>query len=303
MQHFSNISAYCDYMNIPHPAHPQVLVFDLKKDAEILQNRLKTSPPITNDFYLVSMKKTISGNYFYGRTQYDFQKGLMLFTSPNQVLAWENAEIDNSGYAITFHKDFLKGHALNRQIKEYHFFNYSVNESLHLSPKEEETIESIYLNLYKEYHANPDDFSKSIMLAHIDTLLQYCNRFYNRQFIHRKELNQSTIKQFNLILREYMKADLLTQEGIPTVQWMAENLKMTQRYLNDLLKKETSKTASELIQLFLIDEAKNRILAPNASISQVAYDLGFEYPAYFSRLFKKKVGISPKKYMSEYTSN
>lgn len=303
MKHFSTISAYSKYLNILPPEHPQVMVLDLEKDTELLKNQIKNSPPITNDFYLISMKRVIQGQYIYGRTQYDFQKGIMLFTSPNQVLAWENVEIDRSGYAITFHKDFLKGHELFNKIKDYHFFNYSVNESLHLSPIEEKTIEMIYKNLYKEYYANPDDFSKDIILAHIDTLLQYCKRFYNRQFIHRKELNKSIVFRFKRILQRHLDEGLLQDNGVPSLQFLAEEMQMSQRYMSDALKKETGQSATDNINLFLIEQAKNLLLMPNVTVSETAYSLGFEYPQYFSRLFKKKTGMSPKTYIESSSLN
>ncbi len=296
MKHFETLSSYSEYLNIPQPEHPRIMVVDLKKDAELLKNRIKSSPPITNDFYLISMKKVITGAYKYGRTNYDFEKGAMIFTSPNQVLAWDNVELDEDGYAVTFHKDFLNGHKLASTIKSYDFFSYSANEALHLSPKEQLTIESIYQNIYKEYHANPDDFSANIIQAHIDTLLQYALRFYNRQFIHRKEHNLSIIKQLNYHLKVYLEIQTKSEKGIPTVEWLANELQLSQKYLNSLLKKETGKTTLENIHLFLIDEAKNRLLEPNNSVSDVAYSLGFAYPQYFSRLFKKIEGITPKEF-------
>lgn len=303
MQHFSDLSSYCDYLNIPQPEHPQFMVLDLEKDKDLLKNRRATSPTITNDFYLISMQKLISGNYQYGRTQYDFQKGLMLFTAPNQVLAWENSEMDTKGYGVTFHKDFLRGHELFDKIKEYNFFNYSVNEALHLSPKEEKALEAIFNNLYNEYHANTDDFSKNILLAHIETLLQYCKRFYNRQFIHRKELNTSVVRQFKDILQTHFDKGLLRENGIPTLQFFAEQLQMSQRYMSDTLKKETGHSTTDNIHLFLVEQAKNLLLEPKASISEIAYQLGFEYPQYFSRLFKKKTGVSPKEYVDRSLLN
>jgi len=173
----------------------------------------------------------------------------MSFTSPNQVLAWENTEIEFAGYSITFHKDFLNGHELFDKIKDYTFFNYSVHEGLHLSPKEEKTLDAIFNNLYNEYHANPDDFSKDIILSHIDTLLQYCKRFYNRQFINRKELNLSVVHKFKTILQAYLNEGLLKENGIPSLQFLSGKLEMSQRYMSDTLKKETGKSATDNIKL------------------------------------------------------
>ena len=174
---------------------------------------------------------------------------------------------------------------------------------MHLSPREEKQIESIVENIEMEYQNNQDEFSKEIIISQLSTLLKYANRFYERQFLNRKELSNNLLEQFNRGLDRYFESGLLQEKGIPSIEQMAHSLSVSQRYLSDTLKKETGKTTTEHLHMFLIDEAKNVLLKPNKSISEVAYELGFEYPPYFSRLFKKKEGISPKEYREKYQMN
>lgn len=219
-------------------------------------------------------------------------------------MQWDNNLVfEAEGFSIIFHEDFLKGTNLAQQIKKYSFFSYSINEALHLSPKEEQVILSIVDNIEVEYHNNQDVFSKDIIISQLDTLLKYANRFYERQFLNRKELSNSLLEQFNLYLMEYFESGQFQEKGIPSIEQIANQLNVSQRYLSDALKKETGKTTIEHLHLYLINEAKNLLLQPNKSISEVAYELGFEYPPYFSRLFKKKEGMSPKEYREKYKIN
>lgn len=264
----------------------------------------ESSPPITNDCYSISLKKIVKGEVNYGRTKYDFTNGALIFIAPRQVLQWDESVIyDQKGFSINFHEDFLKGTELVHQIKKFGFFSYSANEALHLSPKEERQIESIVENIYIEYQNNQDEFSKEIIISQLSTVLKYANRFYERQFINRKELSNDLLEQFNQQLSAYFDSGKLEEYGIPNIEQIADQLSVSQRYLSDTLKKETGKTSTEHLQLYLIDEAKNILLNPNKTISEVAYELGFEYPQYFSRLFKKKEGISPTAYREKYKLN
>ena len=264
----------------------------------------ESSPPITNDCYSISLKKIVKGEVNYGRTQYDFTNGALIFIAPRQVLQWDSSVVyDQKGFSINFHEDFLKGTELAHQIKKYGFFSYSVNEALHLSPKEEKQIESIVESIDIEYQNNQDEFSKDIIISQLGTLLKYANRFYERQFLNRKELSNDLLEQFNQQLSTYFDSGQLQEKGIPSIEQMADQLSVSQRYLSDTLKKETGKTSTEHLQLYLIDEAKNNLLNPSKTIAEVAYELGFEYPPYFSRLFKKKEGISPTEYREKYKMN
>ncbi len=288
MQHFKTLSAYIDYLGLPLPEHPMLSVFNSKGDGNLPCPR-ESSPPITNDCYSISLKKFVKGNLNYGRTKYDFMNGALIFIAPRQVLQWDESVVfEQKGFSINFHEDFLKGTTLAHQIKKYSFFSYNTNEALHLSPKEERQIESIVENIEVEYQNNQDAFSKEIIISQLDTLLKYANRFYERQFLNRKEISSSLLEQFNQYLTGYIESEQLLEKGIPSIEQIADKLLVSQRYLSDTLKKETGKTTTEHLHLHLIDEAKNILLQPNKSISEVAYELGFEYPPYFSRLFKNK---------------
>jgi AraC-like DNA-binding protein len=303
MQHFRTLTEYLDYLELPRPEHPMFSVFSATGDG-LMPCPRESSPPITNDCYSISLKKIVKGDLNYGRTKYDFTNGALIFIAPRQVLQWDERVVyDQKGFSINFQKDFLNGTELAQQIKKYGFFSYSANEALHLSPKEEKQIESIVENICIEYQNNQDAFSKDIIVSQLSTLLKYANRFYERQFLNRKELSVDLREQFNQFLAHYFESGNLQLDGIPSIEYIADRLSVSQRYLSDTLKKETGKTTTEHLQLFLIDEAKNILLNPNKTISEVAYDLGFEYPPYFSRLFKKKEGISPTAYREKYTSN
>lgn len=303
MQHFKTLSAYLDYLELPRPEHPMLSVFSAIGDG-FLPCPKESSPPITNDCYTISFKKIVKGDLNYGRTKYDFTNGALFFIAPRQVLQWDSSVVfEQKGFSINFHEDFLKGTELAHQIKKYGFFSYTVNEALHLSPKEEKLIESIVESIDMEYQNNQDEFSKEIIISQLSTLFKYANRFYERQFFNRKELSNDLLEQFNQQLDDYFDSGQLQEKGIPSIEQIAESMSVSQRYLSDTLKKETGKTSTEHLQLYLIDEAKNILLNPNKTIAEIAYELGFEYPPYFSRLFKKKEGISPTEYREKYRMN
>nr|WKN34803.1 helix-turn-helix transcriptional regulator [Tunicatimonas sp. TK19036] len=303
MQHFKTLSAYLEYLELPSPEHPMFSLFSAMGKG-FLPCPKESSPPITNDCYSISFKKFVKGDLTYGRTKYDFTNGALFFIAPRQVLQWDDSAVfEQNGFSMNFHEDFLKGTELAHQIKKYGFFSYSVNEALHLSPKEERQIELIIENIALEYQNNPDSFSKDIIISHLSTLLKYAHRFYERQFIHRTELSNDLLDRFNQQLEDYFDSGQLQEHGIPSIEQLADKLSVSQRYLSDTLKKETGKTTTEHLHLYLLDEAKNILLNPNKTISEVAYELGFEYPPYFSRLFKKKEGISPTEYREKYKLN
>lgn len=303
MKHFKTLSAYFDYIELPRPEHPMLSVL-FAKGEDFLPCPKESSPPITNDCYSISLKKIVKGNLNYGRTKFDFTNGALIFIAPRQVLQWDSSVVfEQKGFSINFHEDFLKGTELAHQIKKYGFFSYSANEALHLSPREEKQLESLVENIEIEYHNNQDSFSKDIIISQLSTLLKYANRFYERQFLNRKELSNNLLEKFNIQLAAYSESGQLQEKGIPSIDQIAEKMSVSQRYLSDTLKKETGKTTTEHLQLYLIDEAKNILLNPNKSISDVAYELGFEYPQYFSRLFKKKEGISPSEFREKYNMN
>lgn len=288
MEHFKTLSAYLEYLELPRPEHPMFSMYTAFGD-DILPCPKSSSPPITNECYSISFKKFVRGELTYGRTKYDFTNGALFFISPRQVLQWDDAIVsDQKGFSINFHESFIKGTELGQQIKKYGFFSYSVNEALHLSPKEEKQMELIVENMELEYHNNQDSFSKDLIISHLSTLLKYAQRFYERQFINRQEITFDLLERFNNQLKAFFESGQLQENGIPSIAQIAESLSVSQRYLSDSLKKETGKSSTEHLQLFLIDEAKNILLEPSKSVSEVAYELGFEYPTYFSKLFKKQ---------------
>lgn len=302
---FSNISEMHDYFNYPEPENPLFSIIHTKNvDADQISCKDTDEQfSITSNFYSISLKNIISGEIQYGRTKYDCSNGTMLFMSPNQNMKIKDIVISSESYHIAFHEDYIAGHEIRNKIRKYGFFNYSVNEALHLSPKEEQMMKSILVNIKEEYYNNQDEYTKELILSQLDTLLKYSDRFYKRQFINRKKLNTDLSEKFNLILIDYFESNMLELNGIPSIEWVANKLSVTQRYLSDALKVETGRSALDHINSFLIDEAKNLLLQPNVSISETAYKLGFEYPQYFSRLFKKKVGISPTEYIDQFAMN
>lgn len=292
--HFKKISDLFEYQGVPAPENPLLGLVQFNEASEAMKNK-----EVSYDFYTICFKKIESGEFWYGKTKYDSDKGLMYFLKPGQVLNIYDVEIKEKGFSIYFHEDYLMGHSLFKEIRKYNFFDYEINEALHLSPREKEVMWSLYHKIEAEYHNNPDEFSKPIILSHLDSLLKYAQRFYKRQFIDRKPLSGSTITKFNEYLVGYFETREAAEKGLPTVNQMALQLNLSPKYLSDLLKQETGKTAMELIHLFVISEAKNMIVSGEKSISEIAYQLGFDNPPYFSRLFKKEVGLSPKEYKNQ----
>lgn len=302
---FKTISDFNAFNGFPEPENPLFSVSKISNDPKNIHNCDHNSEAISLkcDFYNIAFKNIVAGELIYGRTKYDSSKGTLLFTGPEQIVIFKELAISSEAYHIAFHKDFILGTPLYDKIKKYNFFEYRVNEALHLSPKEEKQLKSLFNNIHEEYHNNQDEFSKEIILSQLETLLKYSDRYYKRQFLNRKTINQSMISRFTDVLNEYFEAGDLLNKGIPTVEWLAGKLQVSHRYLSDMIKAETGKTAIDQVNLFLIEEAKNLLLAPEASISETAYKLGFEYPQYFSRLFKKKTGKSPKEYISSLSNN
>ena len=284
-------------MGLPKPKHPLVTVVQTKDfNTEINFNGVK----VINNLYQVNLKQLGCGNLFYGKNSYDYEEGTLVFTSPGQVTLFEGempAESDDDeGWVLAFHPDLIRKSSLSDKIEHYSFFNYDVNEALHLSGEELQTIEEILDKIVKEYSQNLDKHSQNLIISNIELLLDYCTRFYDRQFYTRTNLNSDIVSKFERLLRTYYQTAKSSDLGIPSVQYMAGELNFSSNYLSDLLKKETGKTAQEHIHLFVIEKAKNILLNSNNSISEIGYSLGFEYPQHFSNLFKSKTGFSPSEY-------
>lgn len=298
--HFTDLKSFCEFFQAPLPEHPLFNIVSSELDEHSIAVCENHPIRVSSDFYTISLKKVIGGEILYGRTKYDCQNGTMLFIAPGQEIEIREVKVSGKFTTICFHKDFIRGWDIQNRMKKYHFFAYSTNEALHLSPKEERLMDSIFVNIEAEYHNNQDEFSKDIILSQLDTVLKYANRFYKRQFLNRQEMSGSVFSQFETLLSTFFEEDRLEVNGVPQVEDMAKELGLSPRYLSDSLKVETGKTAIEHIHLYLIEEAKNLLLEPRFTVSETAYHLGFEYPQYFSRLFKKKVGISPTEYRNQY---
>lgn len=294
MKHFKTISELHKAQGYPPPENPLLGLKRLKKSSIPLN-----TTEVSYDFYFICLKRLKIGNIWYGKTKYDHDRGFMYFMKPRQIISLHDVQLMGKGFSIEIHEDFLMGHPLFTEIKKYDFFDYETSEALHLSPKEESIIWSLFNKMETEYCNNTDEFSKSIILSHLESILKYAQRFYKRQFIDRKPLSGLMVTKFNEHLNEYFINGDAEGKGLPTVNYMANQLNLSSKYLSDLLKQETGKTALELIHLYVVSEAKNMIISGDKSISEIAYRLGFENPPYFSRLFKKEVGISPKEFKNQ----
>lgn len=290
MQHFKSLAEMHRNNGFPMPENPLFSVYRCTQTCSLGDREF------TSDFYMIGFKKLKAGVIKYGRTRYDHENGSMIFVKPRQIIQFTSMEFEEDAFIIFIHEDFLNGHFLHDEIDRYAFFDYEANEALHLSPREEQIMWDLFFKIQTEYQDNPDEYSREIILTHIDSMLKYSQRFYKRQFINRAELSGKMVSRFNDALAAWFKNGLLLNLGLPTVSAMASQLNLSARYLSDLLKQETGKTAIELIHIYLVNEAKNRLTGQDQSISEIAYDLGFENLPYFSRLFKKETGVSPNQF-------
>lgn len=260
-------------------------------------NHLPTHFPIdfSFEFYAIGLIRNMKGKIECGRRSYDFQKGTMFFLAPNQLVGHTlSAMEDADGWLLFFHRSYLANHNLENEILNYGFFDYSVDEALHLSKKEEKSIEQLFENIYEEQQAAIDHYSRSVVVSNLELLLTYSNRYYSRQFITRNDVESTFIMEFDKMLNQYFDQHNLEEDGIPTVAFFAAKLNISPKYLGDKLRVLTGKTAQEHIFIKLTEQAKVQLLQKKHSVSEIAYQLGFEYPQYFSRFFKKRVNMSPK---------
>jgi len=293
MKHYKSLTALHRDNGFTPPENPLISLYRCNKTCSIGDREF------TSDFYMIGLKKLKSGVIKYGRTKYDHENGSMMFVKPRQVVELRDLHFEEDGFIIFMHEDFLNGNPLHSEIKNYGYFEYEINEALHLSPKEENTMWNFYRNLEGEYNNNLDEFTRELMLTIISSMLKYAQRFYKRQFINRADFSGNTISKFNGFLEKYVENGKYNAGGLPTVNHLAEEMNISPRYLSDLLKQETGKTAMELIHIFLISEAKNLLVGSKHNIAEVAYQLGFENISYFSRLFKQEVGVSPMGYKKQ----
>lgn len=251
-------------------------------------------------FYCIFLKETKCGDLRYGKEPYDYQEESLVFVAPGQILTVEKylPGVKPKGKVLIFHPDFLRGTLLSNIMNDYNFFSYASNEALHLSKKEREMVVNMFVTIENELKQNMDKHSKILVISHLQLLLNYSTRFYDRQFITREHVNKSFLERFESILNSYFSSEKPQDSGLPTVSYCAEELHLSANYFGDLIKKETGITAQEYIQTKVIDTAKERIFNIDKSISEIAYELGFKYPQHFTRLFKQKTGMSPMDYRS-----
>ena len=293
MNHYDTIKKYAEAFN-NKALHPLIAYVDLNKSLPMLRSQFMLG------FYAIVIKETRCGDIRYGNQYYDYDEGTMVFIGPNQIIKQEpEGEIlQPYGKALIFHSDLIKGTNLGKHIHEYTFFSYASYEALHLSNKEREKILVCFDNIENEIIQHIDRHSKKLILSNLELLLNYCTRFYDRQFITREFISQGIIEQFEQHLNEYLRHEKLQEIGLPTVSFFAEKLNLSPNYFGDLIKKETGKSAIEYIHLKLLEYAKEKIMDKTKSISEISYQLGFKYPQHFTRLFKQKVGISPNEFRS-----
>ncbi len=291
IEHFEHVFEYNDLLGV-ETLHPLVSVIDLSKSRRIRHMRH------TFGFYTLFLKEVRCGNLIYGRQYYDYQEGTIVAIAPGQVAGVEDngEEFQPKGWALVFHPDLIRGTSLGRNIRSYSFFSYEANEALHLSEQERAIVVDCLHKIRTETEHAVDKHTRRLITANIQLLLDYCVRFYERQFLTRSQVNSDLLIRFETLLDAYFSSDRPQSEGLPSVKYFAEQLHLSANYFGDLIKKETGRTAQDHIQLKLIDVAKERIFDVRKSVGEIAYELGFKYPQHFTRLFKKLTGLTPKEY-------
>lgn len=280
------------------PHHPLVHVINLK-EVRVLDDLLNTR--ICSNLYSVALKNA-DGQVRYGRNRYDFSSGVITAYAPGQTIEVEEEYQtgDLSGWFLLFHEDLLLKHPLKESIQQYGFFSYDIFEALHLSEREQQTVNRIVSEIDRETQQNQDEFSLDILLTNIELLLRYINRYFGRQFLTRKNFHQDNVETFWRLIDDHLDSAAQMESGLPTVNQLAEAMNMSPGYMSDMLRKQTGKNAQEHIQHRLIDKAKYRLLNTNDTVATIAYSLGFEYPQYFSRMFKKRTTMTPQEFRKRH---
>ncbi|MEO8535800.1 MAG: helix-turn-helix transcriptional regulator [Flavobacterium sp.] len=293
---FESLSDFHWVFGLPKPLHPMISFIDIK-EISIIPNELGNS--FILDFYKIALKEKVCGKAKYGQNYYDFGEGGLVFTAPNQLFE-SPPENGATGYLILIHPDLFLTYPLAKKIKQYGFFSYAANEALYLSEKEKTTIISIFKIIEEELESRIDDFSQDVIISQIELLLNYSNRFYKRQFITRKGVNNDLLQKLEEILDDYFNNEKASLNGIPTVQHLSELLNLSPSYLSDMLRTLTGQNAQQHIHSKLIGKAKELLSTTTLTISEVAYILGFEHPQSFSKLFKTKANVSPLEFRNSF---
>lgn len=293
---FNSISDLHRMLGLPKPLHPLVSLVD---NTSIAVDKEQLRQSFLLNFYKISYKTGLRGKIRYGQNYYDFDEGGMIFTSPNQLLAAED-DTEYKGYTLLVHPDFIRNYPLGKNIKNFGFFSYTANEALHLSEKEKSIILNIFKNIEDELHSSIDDFSQDVIIAQIELILNYSNRFYKRQFITRKSVNNDLLVKLETLLNDYFNKETALMKGLPTVQYVADELHVSPHYLSDMLRTLTGQNAQQHIHNKLIEKAKEILSVSNLSVAEIAYQLGFEHPQSFNKLFKRKTNLSPLQFRQSF---
>lgn len=296
LRKFKSLSDFHRVLGQNMPFHPMISLMDISYN-NILPD--ETFDSFATDFYQIIYKPDMHGKARYGQSHYDFAEGGLIFSAPNQIFE-APPKSKRSGYVLSIHPDFLLSYELSKKIKQCGFFSYAANEALHLSSKEKETIMSIFKIIDEELKSRIDDFSHEVIISQLDLVLNYCNRFYKRQFITRQTVNNNLLAKMEEILDANFNDAGSMPKALPTVQYLADQLKTSPSYLSDMLRSLTGQNAQHHIHNKLIEKAKERLSTTESSISEIAYMLGFEHPQSFSKLFKSKTNVSPSEFRQSF---
>jgi AraC-like DNA-binding protein len=301
MKRFSTISEFHEFRQLPPPQHPLLSVVDVGTVGPLNDDEPSS---IVLDFYAISVKRMRNVHITYGQQPFDFNEGILSFMAPGQVfsmaVANKHEAVEKSGWVVYIHPDFIWNTSLAKTIKQYDFWDYSLNETLFLSAKEEATINSIILTILQECNANIDRFSKQIISSQVESLLHYADRFYHRQFITREKANHEVLERLETLLHAYFNSNDLVERGLPSVQYVADSLHLSPKYLSNLLRVLTGQSTQQHIHASLIAKAKERLSTTNLTVSEIAYELGFEHLQSFSKLFKTKTSLSPLEFRTSF---
>ncbi len=293
---FHTIADLHRMLGLPAPLHPLVSLVD---NTKISVGKEQLPASFLLNFYKISYKTGLRGKIRYGQSYYDFEEGGMTFTAPNQLLATED-DTEYQGYTLLIHPDFIRNYPLGKEIRNYGFFSYAINEALHLSEREREIILGIFNNIQEELRQPIDDFSQDVIVTQTELILNYSNRFYRRQFNTRKAANHDVLVQLETLLDRYFNEESGLMKGLPTVQYVAAELCVSPHYLSDMLRTLTGQNAQQHIHNKLIEKAKEILSVSNLSVAEIAYQLGFEHPQSFNKLFKRKTSLSPLQFRQSF---
>lgn len=297
INHIKSISQLVRVLGFPAPLHPLIALVDYNN---VSIDMFPKGQKVSLDFYKISFKPTFKGHIKYGQGYYDFEEGGLAFLKPKQIVFPPEAIESYEGIALYFHPDFIRNYPLGKTINQYGFFSYDVSEALFLSAKEKEIIANLFSTIAAELENNIDHFSQDVLVSQIELLLNYSNRFYNRQFLTRKAVNHDIITSLDRLLSSYFEDGNSLKDGLPSVKYISTELKLSQRYLSDMLSSLTGMNTQQYIQNAIIDKAKEKLSSTDLSVSEIAYELGFEHSQSFSKLFKSKTNLSPLEFRQSF---